>query len=206
MNRIDIINSLVAKNGYKRYLEIGVRDGECFNAIQCETKVGVDPDKSSKATIHCTSDEYFESCMKKLSSMGPPVKVNGFYDLIFIDGLHHADQVEKDIDNALKCLSEGGTIVMHDCLPTSKRMQEIPLQEQNEWTGNVWLAYLFFRCTKSDLSMCVVDTDWGCGIIQRGSQTTVVIDHKPTYEEFEQNKHEWMNIISVEDFKTKYLS
>lgn len=192
-NRIEIIQALIDKHKYTRYLEIGVRDGECFNAIKCETKVGVDPDKSSKATVFTTSDEFFAS-----HTFAP-------FDIIFIDGLHHADQVEKDIDNALKCLNEGGTIVIHDCLPTSKRMQEIPLTDQQEWTGNVWLAYLFFRCTKSDLSMCVVDTDWGCGIIQRGSQTTVVIDHKPTYEEFEQNKHEWMNIISVEQFKAQYL-
>lgn len=192
MNRIEIINSLIKKNGYKSYLEIGVRTGECFAAINCGIKVGVDPDASSKATHYMTSDQFFT---------GTPDK----FDIIFIDGLHHADQVEKDIDNALKCLAEGGTIVMHDCLPTSKRMQEIPLEEQNEWTGNVWLAYLFFRCTKSNLEMCVVDTDWGCGIIRRGSQTTVVIDHKPTYEEFEQNKQEWMNVISVEQFKEMYL-
>jgi len=204
MDRIDLINSLIAKNGYKRYLEIGVRDGECFKRIECETKIGVDPDKGSKATVFMTSDDYFESGKKKITSAGPSVQTERF-DIIFIDGLHHADQVEKDIINSLDALNQGGTIVMHDCLPTSKRMQEIPLQEQNEWTGNTWLAYLKMRVTRPDLTMRVVNTDWGLGIITRGSQTPLPLDYIPTYEQFDANRNEWMNVISVEQFKTMYL-
>lgn len=192
MNRIELINSLITKNGYTKYLEIGVRDGECFNAIKCESKVGVDPDKNSKATNHVTSDYFFENNPDK-------------FDIIFIDGLHHADQVEKDIINSIACLNEGGTIVMHDCLPTSKRMQEIPELVGEEWTGNTWMAYLKMRVTRADLQMHVVNTDWGLGIITRGSQTPLAIDYLPTYEQFDANRNEWMNVIDVEQFKTIYL-
>lgn len=193
MNRIDLINSLIAKNGYKRYLEIGVRDGECFNAIKCDMKVGVDPDKNSKATVFSTSDEFFAQ-----HTFAP-------FDIIFIDGLHHADQVEKDIINSLNALNEGGTIVMHDCLPTSKRMQEIPLTDQQEWTGNTWMAYLKMRVIRPDLNMACVNTDWGLGIIQFGHQLPLSLDCLPTYEQFDANRNEWMNVIDVEQFKTIYL-
>lgn len=190
MNRIYIINGLIKKNNYKSYLEIGVQAGHCFAAIDCKNKIGVDPDPSSAATEHVTSDDYFKGIKKK-------------FDIIFIDGLHHSDQVVKDIENSLKHLNKGGTIVMHDCLPTSKRMQEIPLQEQNEWTGDTWKAFLKLRENQS-LEMCVVDCDWGCGIIRPGTQAPIIVLN-PTYEGFQVNKKTWMNIISVDQFKEKYL-
>lgn len=190
MNRIEIINALIKKNNYKSYLEIGVQAGHCFSAIECENKIGVDPDPSSAATINKTSDDFFRSNKKK-------------FDIIFIDGLHHADQVEKDINNAINHLSEGGTIVMHDCLPTSKRMQEIPLQEQDAWTGDTWKAFLKFR-EFPDLEMNVVDSDWGCGIIRKGKQEPFGV-YKPNYEGFVKNRNSWMNVITVEEFKAKYL-
>jgi len=193
MNRISIIQSLIDKNNYKSYLEIGVQAGHVLTTIQCETKIGVDPDTGSAATIHKTSDDFFAENKAK-------------FDIIFIDGLHHAEQVIKDIDNSLKVLKKGGTIVMHDCLPTTKRMQEIPLQEQAEWTGDVWKAFVAYRCLKDNLEMCVVDTDWGCGIIRVGKQDKLVLNtDAPTYEDFIKNKNEWMNVISVEQFKTKFL-
>ncbi len=193
MNRIDIINSLIQKKGYKKYLEIGVRDGSCLLAVNCESKVGVDPDTGSKATIFKTSDEFF-----KLN--------NHKFDIIFIDGLHHADQVYKDIINSLAVLNEGGTIVMHDCMPTSKFMQEIPMRpDHNEWTGDTWKAYVKLRTERSDLAMFVVNCDWGCGVITRGAQTPLVLKQEMTYENFEANKGLWLNVISPETFKNSYL-
>ncbi len=197
MNRIEIINGLIRKNNYKSYLEIGVQGGDCFRAIECNNKTGVDPDPASAATHIMTSNEFFKPEQKGVL----PLK----FDIIFIDGLHHSNQVIDDILNSLRALNKGGTIVMHDCLPTSKRMQEIPLQEQCEWTGDVWRAYLDFRTKINDLEMCVVNCDWGCGVIRPGSQELAQAPSFPTYEEFQENKQEWMNIISPEQFKKKYL-
>lgn len=205
MNRIEIINGLIAKNNYKNYLEIGVQAGDCFRAINCENKIGVDPDNGSAATHKMTSDDFFTKLFAKPNWIKQGAKTSKMFDIIFIDGLHHADQVEKDILNSLKALKEGGTIVMHDCLPTSKRMQEIPLQEQNEWTGNVWRAFLKMRLTREDLEMCVVNCDWGCGVIRPGKQELVKIGYEPTYEDFVVHKQNWMNVISPEQFKAKYL-
>jgi predicted O-methyltransferase YrrM len=203
MNRIEIINVLIAKNNYKSYLEIGVQAGHCFAAIDCKTKVGVDPDKRSAATHKMTSDYFFNALEKDHTWLFQGAKKKPKFDIIFIDGLHHSEQVIKDIENSLKALNNGGTIVMHVCLPTSKRMQEIPLQEQCEWTGDTWKAFLRMR-ENQDLEMNVVDCDWGCGIIRPGKQTPFNVLN-PTYEGFEVNKKTWMNIISVDQFKEKYL-
>ena len=53
------------------------------------------------------------------------------FDVIFIDGLHLADQVEKDIDNALKFIKEDGFIILHDVNPPT------------EWHARE--SYLFFN-------------------------------------------------------------
>jgi predicted O-methyltransferase YrrM len=128
------------------------------------------------------------------------------FDIIFIDGLHHSDQVIKDISNSLKYLTEGGTIVMHDCLPTSKLMQEIPLRpDHDEWTGDTWKAFVYMRTSNKNLKMVVVDTDYGCGILQKGTQECIEVDQELTFENFQINRNHWMNVISVAEFKQKYL-
>ena len=45
------------------------------------------------------------------------------FDLIFIDGLHLANQVQKDIENSLKFIKDEGFIVLHDCNPPSEYHQ-----------------------------------------------------------------------------------
>lgn len=232
MNRVNIIQVLIDKYHYKHFLEIGTRDGACLNAIKCDLKIGVDPDESSAANVHMTSDEFFNNLtyagmyQKKGSKetqtyllkhkgirTNIELPINGKFDIIFIDGLHHSEQVIKDILNSLEILNEGGAIVMHDCLPTSEFMQIIPMQpDHNEWTGDTWKAFVRTRMTRSDLVMEVVDTDYGCGIIKKNTInqnlkwiTLLEIEGNLDYEGFVKNKQKWMNIISVSEFKQKYL-
>jgi SAM-dependent methyltransferase len=191
MNRLDIINTLIKKNKAKSYLEIGIDTGFVFDKVNAIHKVGVDPNTESKATVFLTSDEFFELN-------------NETFDIIFIDGLHHADQVEKDINSSLKILNPNGFIVCHDLLPHKEKIQRIP-RETAEWTGDCWKAWVKLRGSRSDLSMCVVDTDYGCGIIENGFQDTVFVDSiELTYNNFVANKNEWMNIISIDKFLSLY--
>lgn len=203
MNRIDIIQALITKIDAQNYLEVGVQAGHCFNAINCKTKVGVDPDPASAATSIQTSDDFFVN-YKALLLEGSVQK----FDVCFSDGLHHAEQSYRDILNMLDCLNENGFIVCHDMLPTSKHMQEIPQTDQNEWTGDVWRSWVRLRAERDDLEFYCINTDWGTSVIKRGKQEKLKIN-KPlselTYEDFEANKQEWMNIISVEEFKQKFL-
>lgn len=196
MNRTDILQSLIDKYGLKKMCEIGVQAGHNFNAIKCEYKVGVDPDKSSAATIYETSDEFFSKLKEK-------------FDIYWIDGLHESPFVERDIINALNNLNEGGFVCCHDMLPTNFHMTEIPLTDQNEWTGDCYKAFVKLRTERDDLTFRTVETDWGCGIITKNKEgvksellkVNVPID----YDNFCANKHEWMNVISVPQFKQLYL-
>ncbi len=136
--RTEIINELIAKNGFQSYLEIGLGDGVNFSKVNCWNKVGVDPEwsfsekyvKGGQNIFSLYSDEFFENQKEK-------------FELIFIDGLHHSDQVEKDIVNAYSCLNQGGVILLHDCNPWDEKIQRVP-RESVAWTGDVWKAVFGF--------------------------------------------------------------
>lgn len=193
--RWDIINYLVDKNNYKSYLEIGVQDynSNCAK-INIEHKTAIDPFPRGKCDFVGTSDKYF-------SSISDDVK----FDIIFIDGLHHSDQVIKDIENSLKHLNIGGTIVVHDCLPETFANQ-VRVDHGGEWTGDVWKAIVYLKGRRDDLNIKVVNHDWGCGIIQRGTQNLI---DKLELEEiqwslFEERRDEILSVVSEQEFLKLY--
>jgi hypothetical protein len=193
MTKEQIIQSLIDKYGYKSYLEIGTQKGVTFNGVQCETKVGVDPDdRGIKGVLVGTSDDFFKHSTMK-------------FDIIFIDALHHADQVEKDIVNSLKFLNEGGIVVVHDMLPTDEPMQKVP-REVKEWTGDGWKAFASIKAVSPDLEMQTVDTDYGCGLIRSGKGKKIMISKNLTWEYFVKSRDRIMGVISVEEFENQYLS
>lgn len=205
MQRFDIINLLIVKYGYNKYLEIGVEDGHSLHKVKCGLVHGVDP-ASNNATFKVTSDDYFANLDK-----------NYKYDIIFIDGLHVSDQVDRDIVNSLEHLSNGGIIVVHDCNPPSKwnarSYEEAKKNGCRQWNGDVWRSIVKSR-TLQDLEVRVVNTDWGCGLIRPRPKYSDYIPLKfddevnistLQYERLEQNRQEWLNLISVDDFKKIYL-
>lgn len=199
MNRVEIIQKLIDKIGATSYLELGVRNGDCFNAINCETKVGVDPDTGSAATDKVDSDTFFRDLANRT--------VEQNFGVIFIDGAHLSEQVSRDIENALAFLAEGGFIVMHDCLPPFKFAQEVPqLPEHDEWCGDVWKSFVKARQEKDGVEFFVVDCDYGCGVLKKGTQEKLNLEGQElTYENFVKNKEVWMNVRSTEWFSEVYL-
>lgn len=158
--RTDLLNYLAAKIGARTYLEIGVSDPYAnFDRIRIRQRHGVDPNPRAPLTHKMTSDEFF-------ATLHP----DACYDLVFVDGLHLAEQAERDILNALDHLSPGGVIVVHDCNPASEKEQGEEYDGVATWSGTTWKAWVKLRATRPDLTMRVVDIDHGCGVIQRGSQ------------------------------------
>jgi hypothetical protein len=194
MQRFDIINHIIRRRNYLTYLEIGVLGNVAFNAVQCDFKDSVDPNGHAKYTM--TSDVFFTEQMTK---SGKP-----HYDIIFIDGLHEAEQVSRDIDNSLRYLNNGGIIVMHDCLPNSEEEQLPHPPGGRPWTGTAWHAFASLRRTREDLSMCVVDIDYGCGIIEYGTQKIWPEDISFTWEYFVKHRNELMNVISAQEFLRRF--
>jgi SAM-dependent methyltransferase len=191
MKRTEIINLLIQNIDAKKYLEIGISDGTNFSNIKCDHKIGVDPSTETSANFHLTSDEFFE-------------KNEETFDVIFVDGLHHADQVYRDVMNSLQVLNEGGYIICHDLNPVEEQHQIIPYQG-GAWNGDCWKAFVMLRMERDDLEMYTVDSDCGCGIITRGSQELLNLSYPMTYHYLDQNRKELLNLISPEEFLSKFV-
>lgn len=149
-NRIDLLNDVIKKKNYKKYLEIGCDQNQLFEKIAIDFKIGVDP--ISGGTFRGTSDQFF-------------LNNEEFFDCIFIDGLHEYNQVRKDIINSLKFLNDDGVIILHDCLPDSISKQYVP-RCRYSWNGDVWKAIVEARTWKEcDVCTCLIDQ--GVSVIKK---------------------------------------
>jgi hypothetical protein len=203
MQRFEIINTFIKKYNFKNYLEIGVFRGQNIREIVAEHKDGVDPTTELGKSIPeinypISSDEFFELIA------GHNIK----YDIIFIDGLHHSTQVDKDIDNSLKHLVDNGIIVMHDCNPAEEEQTFVPRQT-GIWHGDVYKSALRFR-QKYPHKFITVDTDCGCGVIFNNVSEDIkcevndLMQGIESWDHFDKNRKQLLNLISVDEFKTSY--
>lgn len=192
--RTDVINRLIRQFGYLRYLEIGVGDPyENFDCVIAPYKDGVDPFPKGPCRFEMTSDEFFERIQ-------PERRVR--YDLVFVDGLHLNEQALRDVEHALDWLKPGGTIVVHDCNPPAESFQTEEFDGVSEWNGTVWKAFARLRTSRPDLFMLTVDTDWGVGVVQRGSQVPFALGDDDVLDYFflERNRSALLNLMSPADF------
>jgi hypothetical protein len=152
INRIALINAAISnilkKNKTCNYLEIGCDDNYVFNSIILpeKNKVGVDP--RSGGNLKITSDKFFKNNKRK-------------FDVIFIDGLHHYDQCQKDVINSLKILNKNGFIFLHDLLPLDWKMELVP-RIQGRWNGDVWkVGYELSKCPRANFKIANMDSGVG---------------------------------------------
>lgn len=137
--RANAINYVINKYKYNNpsYLEIGVFNGGTFVNVNSNNKDGVDTEDyclCKYVNYKMTSDEFFKNNKKT-------------YDIIFIDGLHTAYQVSKDICNSINFLKPNGVILIDDVFPHNE-YEQLPLDLSNKGanTGDVWKAiYNYFN-------------------------------------------------------------
>lgn len=206
--RSDIINFLLEHlNRETTYLEIGVRNpADNYDKIKSNVKYSVDPGiefKENPVDFKLTSDEFFDE-LKKGSVLSKDLK----FDLIFIDGLHLAEQTDRDIQNAIEFIKEDGFIVLHDCNPPSEwhAREEYGYQispANKYWNGTTWKAFLKWR-QKKEYYSCCLNSDWGVGIISKihplGSVPSKINDFYD-YKVLDENRKDLLNLISFEEFK-----
>lgn len=136
------------------YLEIGIENGYTFSNTHFLHKVGVDPDPKCNNVDNgeiykCTSDHFFNDINLLDNSSIISAENNKYsFDVIFIDGMHHCENVLNDFNNSINALTKDGTIFVDDCIPLNYNEQlKIPIShyyENNilkygeEWTGDVW--------------------------------------------------------------------
>jgi len=192
MNRTQLINSLIKEHGFKSYLEIGLGKGTNFLKVYNEgdfNKVGVDTninfrveDYPNYTVVKSDSDYFFD-------------KFDYKFDLIFIDGDHTAEQVQKDIVNAWNCLNKGGLILLHDINPPTKESQEVP-KVSSPWKGTVWRAFVGFMNKYPKINAYTTQHDTGIGWIWKSRHKVELgfIEKEMTYEEFNANRYELLRI------------
>ena len=147
-DRHEVINKLTNKD--QTYLEIGVETGYTFNNVHFSNKTGVDPDpifKNDNIKLY-TSDDYFDKCKQN-------------FDVIFIDGMHHSENVLRDFSNSINFLNDNGSIFIDDIIPLNYNEQlRIPLRHRydngilksgEEWTGDVWKTVYYLLVHHQDI-------------------------------------------------------
>ncbi len=212
-SRTEIISFLLALTAGENYLEIGVRNpDDNFNKIKCKNKYSVDPGvefKKNPVDYKITSDGFF----KEMHAENPNFPFAKKFDVIFIDGLHLADQVEKDILNSLVFIKDSGFIVLHDCNPPTEFHARESFSFRNSpargfWNGTTWKAFYKFRYHNELYSICF-DTDWGIGVISKTKHpgfNNLTLPVKNPFFEFKslhKNKKENLNLQSFESWKRK---
>jgi len=211
--RSQVINYLLSRFADDTtYLEIGVRDpSKNFDKIKASTKYSVDPGiefAPNPVDFPVTSDRFFEQLSK-----GEVLSADTRFDVIFIDGLHLAEQVDKDIRNALRYIKDDGFIVLHDCNPPTEwhareahNYRESPAG--NFWNGTTWKAFVKWRSEPS-LFSCCIDSDWGVGVISKTSNIGAPLKERNEFFEFSHFTHhrkEQLNLVSFDEFKQRVES
>ena len=152
-----------------------------FIHITCKSKWGIDPEVKNTPQITCdTSDEFF--------------KRNEFtYDLIFIDGLHHSDQVQRDFENSLRYLTDNGFIVIHDCLPENEQGTKVP-RATRVWWGDVYKFCMNIGCYHG-IKYVTYNIDNGCMVVRK-DDTAIgqVVEYGTTYSDYIKLRRIAMNV------------
>lgn len=183
--RQELIQHIINNISAKSYLEIGCHMDHTFSIIECLHKVGVDP--LCGGTIRMSSNDFFKENQE-------------IFDVIFVDGLHHYDQVTQDINNALACLSDHGFIIVHDMFPIAETQTLVPKPENHwgAWLGDVWRAG-FDLMARSDITFKLLAMDSGCGIITKQPQAPKIVKVNPTWDWYKDHWQE-LPVITYNDF------
>lgn len=223
MNRVEIINYLLAKTPLHSYLEIGVKAGSTFLNIRSSKKVAVDPDFKIKPSFKAykyfkypaqiaskyydlTSDDFFRE-------IAPKRYGKRRVDIVLVDGMHTYENAFRDIVNALAFLNEDGVILVHDSNPATASAEVSFADWANRgfsgvWNGDVWKAIYHIREKIPHLNAFVVDNDYGVGIITKKkgafNNTDSKIDEKIaalSYDDLAANREKWLGLTSVDECK-----
>lgn len=162
------INTLARRLDAKTYLEIGISRGVTFLGVKIDDKVGVDPKfllqpeqhrKAGVRLIKATSDVFFDSLSASVS-----------FDVVFIDGLHTAEQAMRDFLQSTAHSHERTVWVIDDTVPCDAH-SALPTQAEaidarrraggsgRMWHGDVFKVPLMIRHLLPEFCYVTVSTD-----------------------------------------------
>ncbi len=194
----EIINQCCKAVNAQSYLEIGINDRtKNFDLINCRFKIGVDPNPAAVANFTGTSDEFFEALFlfeREIPSIS--------FDVVFLDGLHHYEQLKKDFENALACLKENGLIIIHDTNPAEERFTHVPRDIRGRWNGDCWKLISEIYQYPVEWVTC----DWEAnGVTVVKVPTTHIpvslgIRGERNWQYFIENKKSFLNLVNRQKF------
>jgi len=189
----ELINWLIEKFNYKSCLVIGVESDECFQRINVDKKISVDPVEN--VDYRMTSDDFFSRNLEH-------------FDIIFIDSLHLCEVVYRDIKNSLNILNPGGTIICHDMWPENEiECSRTPTWGQR-WMGDSYKALLKIIQEHDDLWVHVLyDFDCGTTIIRKTDHNPILKKDIPDWNVDLKTWHNmagiWAGAMTVEKYLKK---
>lgn len=191
------INTLAQRYEAENYLEIGVRRGDTFLAVNMPRKVAVDPAFAFDVKAHespavhffsVTSDEFFAELAARPAEADPLTSAKPgeplTFDIIYIDGLHTHEQSLRDFEQSLR-FSHANTIWLLDdtvpCDPYSAlpdQQKALALRRQaglhgNAWHGDVFKTVFALHDRHPEFSYCT---------LMGGNPQTVVWRHAESHE------------------------
>lgn len=219
------INRIIESLQAEIYLEVGVAKGSTFlrqPMPPLKLRIAVDPnsrymesmDLSDIRNCACLaiSDDFFRLWQVPLHRMG--------IDVVFIDGLHTREQVERDVSHSLEHLTDGGVIVLHDSSPSNSMMatpapslghfkKEHP--DERAWCGDVWKAVVCLRSAPEfgHINVFTLDIAPGLTIVTKGERGLSLPYSREqikrfTYDDLDKNREQWLNIKSLEYFEERF--
>lgn len=168
-NKIHICGLLAARYGYRNYLEITTsetglrfREAQVLGFDHCSRLVYRHDGREIDGlpVTYSSPSEDIDAPLEAIARSGVA------YDIILVDGHHTYDCASRDIKQAFRLLPPGGSLVVHDCYPTSREVAT-PQYHQGDWCGVSYKAYLDFVLGNASLNYLTIDTDYGCGIIMK---------------------------------------
>ncbi len=139
--------------------------------------------------VQATSDEFF-------ASLAP----NERFDVIFVDGNHSFAQSLRDIEHAVEHLADGGVVLVHDCDPPTAGAASADSRDAGggPWCGEVWRSIVMLRATRPDLTVEVIDADFGIGMIRKRPSPSLDVDPnwvaRMTYEDLAVDRRRLLGI------------
>lgn len=194
MRKTDIVNALARARGGTRYLEIATpTTGGHFGLIESDPLT-----VRHRLLYHCpeTFDDGLPITFRTavcgssdlIRAIDTVLPAEDRYDIVFVDPWHAYDTSMADLHGALCLLKPGGIIVVHDCNPHDIETMT-PEHRAGDWCGVTYQAFVDFVLGCAPAGYCVVDSDYGCGVVF--GPGTAVLAALPTSRPSERLVFEW---------------
>jgi SAM-dependent methyltransferase len=215
MRKYDIVNWLGREHAYRSYLEVATcTTGDRFAYVDRGVFTTV---RRLMYNVPAGYDDGFEILYRATGqdstglfrrALGDGLR----FDLAFVDPYHSREASRRDMEQALSLLAPGGTLVVHDCNPPSRKLVT-PEFRRGGWCGLTYAAFLDLVYSRDDLEFCVVDTDYGCGIVRavgerpapelrdRRLREEVRREHHLEWGFFDRHRTELLHLVSPREFK-----